>query len=176
MGVKFTFCGFVGGDERAFDRFTADDAIFPTEVPPATILRRSRENVLDFAKDLVDNHYIQFASAIGAGYSGVPLALTLYWVAESAVAGDVVWRAQFTNFATGESFTVIASGANKSVVSTAPGVLGNIQSAVIPFTQAEADALAAGDPYMLRIYRQSTDILDTMLDGAQLFRVTIEEA
>ena len=109
-------------------------------------------------------------------YSGDDLTLNIYWVADGAIVGDVVWAAAFerneaSHNVDADSFAALQTAA----VSTAPGTDGDIALATIPFTQAQADAIVAGDPFRLFIQRTADAVGDTMLGDAQIIRAVLVE-
>lgn len=163
------------GTIHAGDCYTALDAVFPSgQSPGAAAVGLNNHPLVGFAED--ENEWIFFGNCLAADYNpAATLRVTIFWVAESAVAGDVVWfLAWERDNVAGQNITADGFAAEKSVVSTAPGVVGVIQSAVLNFTQAEADAIAAGDPYRIRLRRFGGDGVDDMTGDAQLFRLSIE--
>jgi len=113
-----------------------------------------------------------------AGYStGSDIKVSIYWVADTAVAGDVIWGAAFErDNAAGHDIDVDDFAALQTFpASTAPAAAGIIQVATFQFTQAQADAVAAGDPLRLFVQRTGTAVGDTMAGDAQLLRVVVEE-
>jgi hypothetical protein len=109
-------------------------------------------------------------------YSGDDLTLNIYWVAQTAILGDVVWAAAFEREEAGHNVDTDAFAAlQTAAVSTAPGVLGDIAVVSIPFTQAQADAVAAGEPFRLFIQRTGDAVGDTMAGDAQIVRAVLTE-
>ncbi len=158
-------------DGQAFDYFAPSDGLFPTAQPAGTVTRDD-ELLITFAQ-LVDSD-ILFPGAMDEKYDGGTIAVDIYWVAAAAIADDVRWSVEWLRQAGGDAISG-AFAAPKTVDSTAPGVNGDIAKATITFTQAEADSVAAGDPYRIRVRREGTNNNDTMTDTAQLLRVTVEE-
>lgn len=137
---------------------------------------RGTHAVLNFEKATVRG--IPWQKFMPAGYDGTNnLRVSLYWVALAATTGNVVWAAAFERDNAGgddidsESFAALQTAAP----SAAPGTAGVIAKATIDFTQAQADAIAAGEPLRLFVQRTSSDGSDTMADTAQLLRVVVEE-
>jgi len=157
-------------DLAALDYFTAWDFVFNASSGVAT--QRNNHSLATFPPGDTNGY---FAGVMGEDYDGVAIAVSLFWVAP-AIVGDVVW------FVSWERDNALPGGANvdvdsyaaaKAVVSAAPGVTGEIQKATILFTAAEADGIVGGDPYRLRIRRDSGVLSDTMPGEAQLFRVSL---
>jgi hypothetical protein len=107
------------------------------------------------------------------------LNVNIYWVAATAIADDVIWAAAFErddaatprNILT-DGFAALQTGA----ATTAPGVLGDIAVTTIPFTNAQADGILAGEPFRLFVQRTATSVADTMVGDAQIVRVVISES
>ena len=59
----------------------------------------------------------------------------------------------------------------KTITTTTFIVAGYVLRSTITFTAAEADDVAGGDDYRLRIERLATDVNDTLTNDAQIFRV-----
>jgi hypothetical protein len=112
-----------------------------------------------------------------AGYSaGSVIRVSIYWVADTAVVGDVVWAAAFERNEAGNNITTDNFAAlQTAAASTAPGVAGVEQVATIDFTQVQADSVAAGDPLRLFVQRTAGAVGDTMVGDAQIVRVVVEE-
>lgn len=103
-------------------------------------------------------------------YSGDDLTLTIYCALDAAPAAgtDVVWEAAFQRLNAGANLnddtTWGAFKAAAAVDVATPGV-GIVVAATIPFTQAEAAAIAAGDPFRIAIRRNGFDAGSDTLDG-----------
>jgi len=112
------------------------------------------------------------------GYStGSLIEVDIYWVADTAVVGDVIWGAAFErDQAAGHDIDTDDFAALQTFpASTAPATAGVIQVATFQFTQAQADAVAAGNPLRLFVQRTGTAVGDTMAGDAQLLRVVVSE-
>jgi hypothetical protein len=109
-------------------------------------------------------------------YSGDDLTLNLYWVAKTAIVGDVVLAAAFERNEVGHNVDADSFAALQTAgASLAPGTLGDIAKSTIAFTQAQADAVVAGDPFRLFIQRTADDVGDTMVGDCQLVRAVLVE-
>jgi hypothetical protein len=165
-------------DGQAFERFTANDAVFPF-VDPAGVTVRSDAPLVTFPRGAVppdpgDAIDILFEGSMDVNYDGGPFTIDLYWLAATAVAGDVEWTGAIARQA--DSDAINRPFATEIVaVSTAPAVNGDIRRVTLAFTNADADSIAAGNPYRLRIRRNGASGADTMDDTAQLLRVTVQE-
>jgi len=179
LGVAWKNPNFVQNVSLQCD---AVDAIFKTidlgsgaiANPEASV--RGTHAVLAFDATAVEG--IPWQKFLPVGYTaGANLRVSIYWVAATAVAGDVIWAAAFESDAAAghdidtESFAALRTAA----ASTAPATSGVIQVATIDFTQAQADAVSAGVPFRLFVQRTATDPNDTMAGDAQIVRVVVEE-
>jgi hypothetical protein len=172
--AESNFIPFVGvSDTNALDYFTADDAIFPT-VRPAGIVGRNNHPLITYVDAAEQN--IHFAGVMGKDYNGGLIVLDIFWAAAAAVAGAVDWKVAWERENSGGPFDLDANtfAAQKTVTSVAPASSGELQKATLVFSQAEADGVAPGDPYRIRVRRDGGVAPDTMAGIAQLFRVTLE--
>jgi hypothetical protein len=165
-------------DGQAFERFTALEAVFPLTNPAGAIVR-SNAPLVTFPRGAVppdpgDAIDIHFEGSMDANYDGGPFSIDLYWLAATAVAGDVEWVGAIARQDDGDALNRPFATAIV-IVSTAPAVNGDIQRATLAFTNADADSISAGNPYRLRIRRNGASGADTMDDTAQLLRVTVQE-
>jgi hypothetical protein len=141
-----------------------------------TVKNRGTNSVLPFDAGVIEG--IAWQRAMPLIYTaGAALELKIYWVADTAIVGDVIWAAAFErDNAAGHDIDADDFAALQTApASTAPGVAGVIQVATIPFTSAQIDAVVAGDPFRLFIQRTATDGGDTMAGDAQLVRAVLEE-
>lgn len=177
LGVAWKDPNFVQNVSLQCD---AADAIFKTVTlggvvanpAPAT---RGTHAVLGFNDTTVQG--IPWQKSLPVGYTaGANLRVNIYWVAATAVADDVVWAAAFERDNAGRDITADGFAALQTAApSAAPATAGVIQLATITFTQAQADSVAAGEPFRLFVQRTASDPGDTMVGDAQIVRVVVEE-
>jgi hypothetical protein len=135
---------------------------------------RGTHSVLSFTDDSIEG--IPWQRFMPQNYSGDDLTLNIYWVADGAIVGDVIWAAAFERDAVGHNVDADAFAAlQTAAASTAPGTNGDIALATIAFTQAQADAVAAGEPLRLFIQRTADDVGDTLVGDAQIIRAVLVE-
>lgn len=137
---------------------------------------RGTHAVLGFNDTTVQG--ILWQKFLPVGYTtGANLRVNIYWVAATAVAGDVLWAAAFErdNAAGHDIDSDDFAALQTAAASAAPATAGVIQVATITFTQAQADAVAAGEPFRLFVQRTVDGGGDTMVGDAQIVRVVIEE-
>lgn len=104
------------------------------------------------------------------------LSVKIYWVAKTAIAGDVEWAAAFER--DNAAFNILADGfsALQTAVTTAPGTLGDLAVTTIVFTNAQAAALAAAEPFRLFVQRTADSVADDMAGDAEIVRIVISES
>jgi hypothetical protein len=110
--------------------------------------------------------------------AGTNLTVSVYWVARTAILGDVIWAAAFerdSNIPPDNVLVDSFAALQTAAASTAPGVLGNIQRATIAFTSVQIDGLLSGEPLRLFVQRTATDVGDTMVGDAEILDVVVEE-
>ena len=161
----------VGRDQ--LNRFDPNVATFPASAPAAASSRN--EHPLIAFDDTTDENIV-FHALASRDYSDGALTVDLDWVAATATTGDVMWTAAFERIAPGgqdidsDGFATI-----QKATSTTNGTSGIVTRTSITFTQAQADAIAAGDAFRLRVTRDANDGADTLVGDAQLLRVTIRQ-
>ena len=163
-----------GSDLAALDYFVASDAVFPNGTPDPLPVGRNNHSIVAYPAG--EDTLVDFPGLVGKDWGEVTLEVELFWVTPE-IAGDVVWFVSWErdNGPPGAAnLDADNFAAAKSVVSSAPAVAGNVQTATLLFSQAEADVLEAGDPYRLRIRRDANVLLDTLDGVAQLFFVSLE--
>jgi hypothetical protein len=157
------------GDLAALDYWTPSDAVFATSNGAE---KRSALPILAYPDD--EDRGYAFMGSMGEDYGGGIITFDIYWIAETAVAGDVKWQIFVVPLGVGVDFDAPTPGASKTVLSPAPATNGNIQKATIMFSNAEAGGISPGDPYIFALGRLATDSEDTMLGDAQFFRVNMK--
>jgi hypothetical protein len=109
-------------------------------------------------------------------YDDGDLTLTISWVADAAIIGDVIWAAAFERDEAGHNVLTDGFAAlQTSAASTAAGTLGDIVTATIAFTNAQADAISSENPFRLFIQRTADDGGDTMIGDAEIIRAVLTE-
>lgn len=158
-----------GGSSTVFLVFTPLNAIFPGS-GFASFTVRNNHSLLAFDDSTVES--IIFEGVMPSTYAGSTITVAIYWIAESAIADDVEWEVAFEtlnasdvdsdNFDTG-----------KTVVATANGTSGIYTKSEIAFTTAEADDMAAGHAFRIKVRRNGISGNDTMSGDAQLLRLSM---
>jgi hypothetical protein len=134
---------------------------------------RGTHAVLEFDQDSVEG--IPWQKYIGPNYSGDDLTLSIYWVKNGANAGDVVMAAAIERDNPTEIITTDNFAALQTAAAVAAGADGEIVKSTVAFTQAQADAIVAGDPLRVFIQRTGDAVEDTLDDPIQLVRWVLEE-
>ncbi len=97
------------------------------------------------------------------------LVVNLWWMADTATSGNVLWSVQFESQGTdnnSNSFDIATSG-----IATANGTSGIETETAITCTAI--DSLTAGKRYRLKVNRAATNASDTMTGDAQLIAVAV---
>lgn len=117
-----------------------------------------------------------YTGVLSSTYGGGGLTLTLYWVAASATSGSVGWTAAIErDDEAGIDIDSDSFAAAQTTTATAPGTSGQIDYAVITFTDgAQMDGLLAGEAFRLKITRD-TGIGGNMTGDAQLLLIYVRE-
>lgn len=157
-------------DLAAIDFFTWQDAVLP-QAPEPHAVQRNNHGLLAFPD--TGSNSVYFPGVIGKDWGESFISLDIFWAAPLTV-GNVVWFVSWERDSAlplSVNLDVDSYGPEKSVLSVAPPVSGELRKASLVFTQAEADGLAAGDPFRLRLRRDGDEILDTLTGDAQFFRL-----
>lgn len=120
---------------------------------------------LDFDAATDETCYIPF---LAANYGSGNLTLTVYWYADTASSGDVVWGAQLaaiTPNTDSQDIETKSFATAQTVTDSHLGTTGQrLHSADI--TISNLDSIAAGDWGMLKFYRDADNGSDTMSGDA----------
>jgi len=153
--------------------FDPNQATFPGSASASASSRN--EHPLISYDDSADENVV-FHGVISNDYSAGNLTIDFDWVAETATTGDVVWSGEWERINAGgtdidsDSFAAAQTGTD-----TTNGTSGIPTRTSIAFTQAQADSIAAGDAFRLRIERVGTSGSDTLSGNAQLLRVSVRQ-
>lgn len=150
---------------------------FPSAANYATLDTRNTHPVLDFDPGATaESAY--WEDILPANYAGGGLTVDIYWMATSAMSGDVVWSGaveRMINGGTDMDADSFATEQNSAAVTTS-GTLGIINKSTITHTSgANMDSTAAGEPFRYQLQREGNDAGDTMAGDAELVRVVVKE-
>jgi len=153
--------------------FDANQAIFPNS-NPAAAESRNEHLVLAFDDTVAEN--IIFRRVLERGYAEGNLTVDIDWVAASATTGGVTWGVEFERSAPGgQDIDADSFAAQQTGTSTTNGTSGVKTRTSIVLTQAQADSIAKGDAYRLRVQRVVGDVGDDMVGDAQIADVTVRQ-
>ena len=161
----------VDNDLASLAEWNAADAILTAVPAPVLVVRYERQMLAYQKGGAVRFGY--FTGVMDNAYDPQQVArLKIHWVAATAVAGDVRWTASFEKLAiNGPNVDNLNFGAAQADNSTTNPVNGIISVMVRPLSNADLDTIQPGNPFRLRVGRQSTAPGDTMAGDAQLMRV-----
>lgn len=121
---------------------------------------------LSFDADAIE--YGDFACRVSDRYGGGNFAVKFAFTAASATSGSVVWEIGFHRNPTSEDIDTAHTFSYQSVTVACGATNGFPIYTSIAFTQAQADALAAGEQVIMRVRRNATSGSDGMLGDAEL--------
>jgi hypothetical protein len=111
-----------------------------------------------------------------AWYSGGNVICDIYWVARTAITGNVVWAVAFEQILPGTTNVGSDSfAADVLVTSSAPGVNGVVQLVSIVFNSAQINGILANNNFRLHLQRNATDGGDTMVGDAELIFLSLRQ-
>lgn len=150
----------------------------PQNEPPisnfATLDTRNNRPVLDF--DATTNESAVFMSALPLIYNGNGLNIDLYWSAETATSGNVVWQIEFERIKEGiDDIDTDSFATGKTATGTANATSGILTKTSISFSSSEIDSLLANECFRIRITRLANDVGDTMTGDAELLVLLIRD-
>lgn len=149
-------------------------------VPPtanfATLTRRNNHILYSF--DAAVDESIDYSDVLNRVYSGGGLTVTLIWLGDTAIVGDVVWGIQIERHQDDVTdFDSDDFAALQSVTATVASAAGEPQYSEITFTNGgQMDGLLIGESFRLRVTRDANNVNDTMAGDAQLARIEIRES
>lgn len=146
-----------------------------TAFPALTKINGSNFPVSSLAFDAATDE-AAFWKFVATNYGSGNLTIRIYWYADSASTGDVVWEAQLsaiTPNADSQDIETDGLAAVNNVTDSHIGTTGQrLHSCDI--TLSNLDSLAAGDFVHLRIARDANAAGDTMTGDAILVGATVE--
>lgn len=155
--------------------------ILPTDNHPpiadyATPSVRSGNYILEFDGSAATGESAIFKRVLPASYGGGNLAVDVYWTAASGITGNVKWNASFEQHAAGADIDVDSFASAQTTTTACAGTNGLTALTTITFTSAQIDSLAAGNPFRLKLQRDSGHASDTMdAVDAQVELVVVRE-
>lgn len=169
--VSIPTLGGAGGGLQ-LNRLDANDALFPATNPAGGIGRNGHATLV--FDDTTDENVI-FEDTVSQDYLDAALTVDIDWVGRTATTGVVGWRVFFERDQAGgqdidsDGFAAAQTGSNTTNASS-----GVVTRTSIIFTQAQADAIAKGDAFRLKLERD-TSVGSNMVGDAQVLRVIIRQ-
>lgn len=121
-----------------------------------------------WAFDASSSEKLDFHGVMSSRYSGAGFKVRLPWAAASATTGGVRWAVAFRRLDTAEDLDASHSYSEEAATSSAPGTSGYLAYPEIAFTQAQADSIAAGEAFVMRVRRDVSHAGDDMTGDAQV--------
>lgn len=105
---------------------------------------------------------IDFHGVMSKTYGGADIEVTIPFQMESDTSNNVhveiAWRRRDGAEGINSTSHTYTFRSDTQAVPSAIGIVGEIS---VTFTQAQADSIAAGEPYVLRVRRAAANVLDT---------------
>jgi len=163
-----------GGGGNHLGHFDANDATFPA-TDPAAASSRNGHPVLNFDDGATEERVV-FNDVMSRDYSAGNVIVDVDWVAKTAVVGGVTWGIEIERDAPGgQDIDSDGFAAQQDGTSTTNATSGVVTRTTITLTQAQADSIAAGDAYRMRLERVTGDVGDDMVGDAQVLRVVVRQ-
>lgn len=155
------------------ERFDPNEAIFPSGTG-AGLLSRNEHPIILF--DDAADEPVFFQGVLSADYSGASISVEIDWTATTATTGDVIWGIEIEAMQdAGHDIDSDSFDTQQTTTDTTSGTSGIITRTTVILTNAEADLIAAGDSFRIRVQRNGSAGGDTMAGDAELLRVSVHE-
>ena len=105
--------------------------------------------------DFVAGEYLDLLGVVSGRYTGAAFFLVLPWMATTAATGNCKWDAGFRRLSSAVDLDAAHVYSFQTVTATTAATPGQITYTTIPFTQAQANSLSAGDVVRIRIRRDT---------------------
>lgn len=123
--------------------------------------------VFDFDASTIE--YMDFYGRLSDRYASTGITLKFSWRGKAGTSGNVVWQAAIRRLNSAETFSSSHSYSAQSSTDAVSGTLTRPSETTIAFTDgAQMDSLAAGEPFVLRVWRDATNGSDTLTGDAQM--------
>jgi len=172
LATQQSIKAFVDSQSSAFTKILdANNALYPSTNPAGAFSRNSHPIIVF---DDATAESVIFPNSVGSGYSGEDITVNIDWVAETATTGGVTWGVSFeANSTGGNDIDLDSFSAQQTGTDTTNATSGIITTTSITLTQAQADAIAAGDYFRMELERVVTDGDDDMVGDAQILKITL---
>lgn len=142
----------------------------PPSTNYATLSTRNSEPVLQF--DTTTQEGAVFGGVMPYGYAGGSIRVTIWASLQSATSGTLGWLLAFEALSAQDTDADGFASDQTAAAATVPATSGQPMTHQVTFSQAQADALAAGEAFRLRVRRDVAN--DTATGDAELIRVLVE--
>jgi len=165
--------GDAGAGAAPFITFSAFEAMLPTANYPQFDARNLLP-VIDFDQTTGETCY--FLLRMPDSYAGGSLIVSLSWMATTATSGTIGWTVAFArlNDANQDVDSYAFDTASTITAATVSGTAGKITTTSVTVANGDADLIAAGDLFILRVVRDVAN--DTCADDAEFISGKIVEA
>ena len=169
-GLKWATAG--SGSVSQLCSFGPNDALYAASGPAAKA--RNGHPLINFDPSTAE--YVTFHGVMSRDYSAGNVIVDIDWIAETATSGAVVWSVEWERMnAGGTDLDADSFATQQTGTTTTSGTSGIVNRTTITLTQAQADSIAAGDSFRLRLGRVAASGSDTMANDAQLLRVNVRQ-
>lgn len=109
-------------------------------------------------------------------YNDSDIEVEIHWASVTTNSGAVVWNVEFERLDNnGQVITADGFASAISVTANPAATTGALKYTVIALTQAQADAVAAGESFRMRITRNTASGSDTMVGQALVLNIAVNE-
>lgn len=173
LGWDFVEVDPSDGSVEELIAWNAGDAILTAAAAPTLIVRNERQMLAYPDSGAAQSAY--FTGVMPIDYDPTKnIRLKIWWVAETAVSGDVRWVGAFEKLnQNGPNVDSDNFGPDNAVNDATNGTNGLINTTILTFDNAAADTVQPGNPFRLLARRQSNAGGDTMTGDAQIMRVAL---
>lgn len=159
-----------------YHQFAPGDALFPTSNPAApTLVQGTNFPVDGLAFDGGSTDELCYFKFRAVSYGSGNVTVDVYWYADSASSGNVVWGAQISAITANTDSQDIETDAFDTAATAQDAHLGTVGQRLhhIAVTVTAVDSLAANDYVTLRVYRDASDTTNDTMTGDAIITLVV---
>ena len=163
----------MGGTSMQLNTFLSIAATRPSN-NAASFGDRNGHSIVEFDDSVGEQ--ILWSHVMNQDYTGGDILVDLFWFAQTATAGNVTWGVEIERGEVGVLDVDVDNFASQQEGTSATnGTNGLLNITTVTLTNAQADAIVAGEYFRLRVHRGDLTG-DTMADDAQLVAVNFRQS
>lgn len=134
---------------------------------------RNGHPVMEFDKDTDESLFIE--DTMPRFYNGGSIEVHLWFAADGITSGNVIWQVAFEDQQTQDLDSDGFASAQSTAATAVSATDGALAEATVTLTLSQADSVAAGKPFRMKVNRDADNGSDTAAADAQLFKIELKE-